>query len=69
MTKQEQLARLALARAEKRPGLMVVIATDNARELVRLIRTISHGAVLSIAGNMVRIHHRNWATPRAAKAA
>lgn len=64
--KAEQIARLALARADRRPGVMVVIATDNPRELIRLIRTISHSTVLTVVGDLVRIHHRQWGLTRAA---
>lgn len=64
MTKQEQIAQLALGRAATR-CTMVVIATDNQRALVEVLRGLNPKAVLSMIGTTgVRVHGVSWGRGR-----
>jgi hypothetical protein len=70
MTKTEQIARLAVARSTKR-GIVVVIASNNQRQTVELLRSIEPRAVLSLVGSdAIRVHGCCWGDAKpAAKAA
>lgn len=69
MTKQEQIAKLALMRASTR-CTMVVIATNDQAALIKVIRKLDPRAVLSLVGaGAVRLHGLSWGDRRAARAA
>lgn len=60
MTKAEQIARLALARAVNR-GVVAIVATDHQRFTINLIRSIDPTVVLTLVGTTgVRIWGRRF---------
>lgn len=65
MTKAEQLARLALARAPRLGRAAVILVTNNQMQTVELLRSIEPRAVLSLIGaDAVRVHGSIWGAPR-----
>ena len=65
MTKQEQLARLALVRAARAPRAMVILATNNQLDAVNLLHAIEPKAVLTVFGkDAIRVHGRLWGDPK-----
>ncbi|MDE2104677.1 MAG: hypothetical protein KGL39_46000 [Patescibacteria group bacterium] len=69
MSKDEQLARLALARASSR-NISTVLETSDQRAAIHLLRSIAPQVVLSLAGDTgIRVHTQLWGRHTASQAA